>query len=117
MKKTLLIRILPIIISLGSVFTAYAQEAKLDNFASQAAQVTEFDVYGLKVILKRRAGSPTIAGGLFIRGGARNINEKNAGIERLTLATAIEAGKTLLLGKDQIIRSCAELKVTLVALD
>ena len=30
---------------------------------------------------------------------------------------SIEAGKTLLLGKDQIIRSCTELKVTLVALD
>ena len=30
---------------------------------------------------------------------------------------SIEAGKTLLLGKDQIIRSCDELKVTLVALD
>ena len=40
----------------------------------------------MKVILKRRANSPTIAGGLFVRGGARNINEKNAGIEQLTLA-------------------------------
>ena len=95
MKKTLLVRILPVVVLLSSMVAAYAQDAKLDSFASQAAQVTEFDVNGLKVILKRRAGSPTIAGGLFVRGGARNINEKNAGIERLTLATAIDAGKTL----------------------
>ena len=30
---------------------------------------------------------------------------------------SIEAGKTLLLGKEQIIRSCAEMRVTLVALE
>jgi zinc protease len=36
-----------------------------------------------------------VAGGLFIRGGARNMTEKNAGIERLMLATAVEAGKDL----------------------
>lgn len=77
------------------VFAAYGQDAKLDNFAAQASQVSEFDVNGLKVIVKRRAGSPTIAGGLFIRGGARNITEKNAGIESLMLSTAIEAGKNL----------------------
>ncbi len=75
--------------------TAFAQESKLDDFAAQAAQVTEIDVNGLKVIVKRRVNSPTIAGGLFVRGGARNINEKNAGIESLMLSTAIDAGKTL----------------------
>lgn len=80
---------------LFSVLAVYGQETKLDNFAAQAAQVTEFEVNGLKVIVKRRPSSATIAGGLFIRGGARNINEKNAGIESLTLATAIDAGKTL----------------------
>jgi predicted Zn-dependent peptidase len=80
---------------LFSVLTVFGQEAKLDNFAAQASQVTEFEVNGLKVIVKRRPSSATIAGGLFIRGGARNINEKNAGIEYLTLTTAIEAGKTI----------------------
>lgn len=72
-----------------------SQTGKIDNLAEQAAQVTEFEVNGLKVIVKRRALSPTVAGGLFIRGGARNINEKNAGIESLMLTTAIDAGKTL----------------------
>lgn len=72
---------------------AYAQDARSDDLAAQAGLVSEFDVNGLKVILKRRPGSPTVAGGVFVRGGARNINEKNAGIEALTLAAAIEAGK------------------------
>ncbi|HEX8098112.1 MAG TPA: pitrilysin family protein, partial [Pyrinomonadaceae bacterium] len=59
--------------------------------AKQAALVTEFEVNGLKVLVKRRAGSLTVAGGLFIRGGARNVTAENAGIEALMLATATEA--------------------------
>lgn len=72
----------------------YAQSGQADLLA-QTALVSEFDVNGLKVILKRRPGSATVAGGLFIRGGARNITDKNAGIEQLMLSTAIEAGKTI----------------------
>ncbi len=86
------ILLLTLLISSGS----YAQVAAgADRFSAQVKYVSEFDVNGLKVILKRRPGSPTIAGGLFVRGGARNINEKNAGIEALTLAAAIEAGKRM----------------------
>jgi predicted Zn-dependent peptidase len=58
--------------------------------AQQAALVTEFDVNGLKVLVKRRAGSQTVAAGLFIRGGASNVNAENAGIEALMLASATE---------------------------
>ena len=72
-----------------------AQTARLGDFSAQAAAVSEFEVNGLKVILKRRTSSPTVAGGLFIRGGARNIDEKNAGIENLMLASAIEAGRKM----------------------
>lgn len=61
--------------------------------STQAALVSEFDVNGLKVLLKRRPGSATVAGGLFIRGGARNISAKTAGIENLMLTSAIEASK------------------------
>lgn len=79
------------------VFFAFAVSAfgqgQIDNISSQAALVSEFDAGGIKVLLKRRPNSPTVAGGLFIKGGARNINEKNAGIERLMLSTAVEAGK------------------------
>jgi zinc protease len=71
----------------------YGQSTGYDNVAAQASLVSEFDVNGLKVVYKRRPSSPTVAAGLFIRGGSRNINEKNAGIERLMLATAIEQSK------------------------
>ena len=58
---------------------------------AQAALVTEFDVNGLKVLVKKRAGSQTVSAGLFLRGGSRNITEKNAGIEDLMLDVAAEA--------------------------
>ncbi len=56
-----------------------------------AAQVTEFDVNGLKVLVKRRTNSPTVAVGLFLRGGARNLTAENAGIESFMLNVATEA--------------------------
>ncbi len=59
--------------------------------ARQAALVTEFDVNGLKVIVKKREGSATVAAGLFIRGGVANITAANAGIEPLMLSVATEA--------------------------
>src|SRR5438067_5874661 len=65
-------------------------EAERRVAAASAALVTEFDVNGLKVLVKRRAGSQTVAGGLFIRGGSRNITAANAGIEDLMLDLASE---------------------------
>ncbi|MFN2529899.1 MAG: M16 family metallopeptidase [Pyrinomonadaceae bacterium] len=59
--------------------------------AKQAALVNEFEVNGLKVLVKRREGSLTVAAGLFIRGGARNITAENAGIESLMLDVSTEA--------------------------
>jgi predicted Zn-dependent peptidase len=59
--------------------------------ADTAKLVTEFDVNGLKVLVKRREGSQTAVVGLFLRGGATNINEKNAGIEALMLDLASES--------------------------
>ena len=56
-----------------------------------AALVTEFDVNGLKVLVKHREGSQTVVAGLFIKGGARNITAANAGIEDLMLDAASEA--------------------------
>ena len=58
--------------------------------ARQAALVTELDVNGLKVLVKRREGSQTVAAGLFVRGGSRNINTANAGIETLMLDVMAE---------------------------
>ncbi|HEY5885741.1 MAG TPA: pitrilysin family protein [Pyrinomonadaceae bacterium] len=59
--------------------------------ASQAALITEFEVNGMKVLVKRREGSLTVGAGLFIKGGSRNITAENAGIEGLTLETSTEA--------------------------
>ncbi len=71
----------------------FSQTGEITNVAAQASQVTEFEVSGMKVLVKRRASAPTVAVGLFIKGGARNINDKNAGIESLTLSTATDAGQ------------------------
>jgi len=69
-----------------------ADERKAAAVATAAAAlVTEFEVNGLKVLVKRRAGSQTVAGGLFLRGGARNVKAENAGVEALMWDTATEA--------------------------
>jgi zinc protease len=57
-------------------------------------QVTEFDVNGMKVLIKRRPGTPTVAAGLFIRGGVRNMTAENAGIENFALSVATEGSKS-----------------------
>ena len=59
--------------------------------AFTAASVTELDVNGLKVLVKRRQGSQSVSAGLYLRGGSRNLTTANAGIETLMLAAATEA--------------------------
>ena len=93
-RKSGIGRVLALTIALLTIVSAgFAQTGKIADVAAQAAQVTEFDVNGMKVLVKRRASAPTVAVGLFIKGGAQNITAKNAGIEDLTLTTAVEAGK------------------------
>lgn len=60
---------------------------------ADSSQVTEFEVNGLKVLVKRRPTSPAVAGAIFIKGGSRNITAKDAGIENLMLASAVEGGR------------------------
>ncbi len=79
--------LLPILSLLTFVFTGSSQTT------APADAVTEFNVNGLKVIVKRRTGSPTVAAGMFVRGGIRNQTAANAGIENLTLNVAVEASK------------------------
>ncbi|HEX7955744.1 MAG TPA: hypothetical protein VF508_02315, partial [Pyrinomonadaceae bacterium] len=55
--------------------------------------VTEFEVNGLKVLVKRREGSQSVVAGLFLRGGARNVTAENAGVEALMLDVATEASQ------------------------
>ena len=77
------------LLTFSLIAVGFAQEKK-PSIAEQADLVTEFDVNGLKVLVKRRANAPTVAAGLFIRGGARNLTNKNAGIENLMLNVAEE---------------------------
>jgi hypothetical protein len=84
------------IISLSFISLSFAQTSKT-SITEQAALVTEFDVNGLKVLVKRRQTAPTVAVGLFIRGGAQNITGKNAGIEILCSMPRLKAAKSFLV--------------------
>lgn len=53
--------------------------------------VTEFDVNGLRVLVKRRDSSQTAVAGMFLRGGVGNVTTDNAGIEPLMFDVAAEA--------------------------
>lgn len=75
----------------GKAAVAPEQQTVQSIVAQQAALVSEFDVNGLKVLVKKREGSLTVAAGLFIRGGAKNITAENAGIEALMLSASTEA--------------------------
>ena len=70
----------------------FAQTASTD-FSAQAALVKEFDVNGLKVLVKRRPNSPTVIAGLFFRGGVKNLDAKNDGIESFMLEAATEGSR------------------------
>lgn len=78
---------------LSFVFSANAQSSGQPSTQPQANLISDFDVNGLKVIIKRRPGAPTVSAGLFIRGGVRNQTANTAGIESLMLSTATEASK------------------------
>ncbi len=87
----------PAIIRLFLV-AAFAVSILTPSFAQTAATATnsviELDVNGMKVLIKRRPGTPTVAAGLFFRGGSRNLTAANAGIESFALAVAGEATKS-----------------------
>ncbi|MBS1797028.1 MAG: insulinase family protein [Acidobacteria bacterium] len=78
---------------LSFVFAAGAQSSGQPSTGAQANLISDFEVNGLKVIVKRRTGAPTVSAGLFIRGGARNLTPATAGIESLMLSVAAEASK------------------------
>ena len=69
----------------------FAQSETVSKTAQQAALVSEFDVNGLKVLVKKRQNSPTVAAGLYLRGGAKNLTPETVGIESFALNVASEA--------------------------
>ncbi|HEX9960642.1 MAG TPA: pitrilysin family protein [Pyrinomonadaceae bacterium] len=84
---------LPAFIVLSFISVSSAQDAGKASLASQVAQVREFEVNGLKVLVKRRPLSPTVAAGLFIRGGVKNLTAQNAGIENFMLSAMTEGSR------------------------
>jgi zinc protease len=92
LRNTIIVAVLAISGALGTWPVSARQAVPAPKpTASAAASVTELNVNGLKVLVKERPGSQTVAAGLFIRGGSRNITPANAGIEALMLAVATEA--------------------------
>jgi predicted Zn-dependent peptidase len=84
--------LLPLLLALSSIRPpAAALFIPPAQLGDALRQVTEFDVNGLKVLVKRREGSQTVAAALFIQGGSRNVTPANAGIESLMLDMATEA--------------------------
>jgi predicted Zn-dependent peptidase len=99
MKRKILLSVHCLLLTILLVPTARAQSTPPPTaapdfqsvIARQASLVTEFEVNGLKVLVKRREGSQTVAAGLFIRGGVENISATNAGVEAFMLNVASEA--------------------------
>lgn len=54
--------------------------------------VTEATVNGMQILVKRLPGADIFAANLYIRGGSRNWDEKNAGVESLALQVAATGG-------------------------
>ncbi len=76
-------------IALTLVHIGYSQTVQ-----TAAGQITEFDVNGMKVLIKRRLGTPTVAAGLYFRGGVKNLAADNAGIEGFALNVAAEGTRS-----------------------
>lgn len=79
---------------LALCFSAAVVSAQTTAARSPIDAVTELDVNGLKVLVKRRPSSPTVAAGLFVRGGSQNLTAATAGIENMTLSVAAEGSKS-----------------------
>jgi predicted Zn-dependent peptidase len=82
--------VLALAVSATAFQIAASGQGAAPDITTQAGLVTEFDVNGMKVLVKRRPGSATIAAGLFFRGGTKNLTAQNAGIESFTLNVATE---------------------------
>ena len=81
------------IIAVLTLVSFNSAQTSATNLASQIGSVTELDINGLKVLIKRRPRSQTVAAGLFIRGGSRNLTAQTAGIENLMLNVATEGSR------------------------
>ncbi|MCS6873557.1 MAG: insulinase family protein [Pyrinomonadaceae bacterium] len=71
-----------------------AQSEPVNSKTQEFQSVSEFETTnGLKVIVKPRPTTATVAVGLFVRGGVRNLTPETTGIENFALSVAIEGSK------------------------
>jgi predicted Zn-dependent peptidase len=103
-KQSFLPTLLPLLYCLLLSVTAFAQAVA----SASADTTTDFTTAnGLKTILRRVAGNDVVAVQIYFRGGSRNINGKNAGIETLMLEVAQQGTKNF--SKGQINRELARM--------
>lgn len=73
-----------------SIFVLLLSSFAFPQLAVESSRITEFDFNGMKVVIKRRPGTPTVSTGLFVRGGTRYSGTQNPGIENFALNAAAE---------------------------
>src|SRR5215475_6501883 len=82
-------------VNLLLTFLAFAQAAAAARMSATAnGSTTDFlTANGLKTIHRRVTGNDVVAVQVYFRGGVRNINEKDAGVESLLFEVATEGTK------------------------
>ncbi|MGH9937337.1 MAG: M16 family metallopeptidase, partial [Blastocatellia bacterium] len=90
-------------------FIAFAQAAQTARASATAnGSTTDFGAAnGLKTVTRRVAGNDVVAVQIYFRGGARNVSEKNAGIESLLFEVASQGTKNF--SKSEINRELARM--------
>ena len=78
-----------ILLAIAFIGTSFAQ-TRAGVPSTSGSNITELDINGLKVLIKRRPGAPTVSAGLYIRGGVGNYSSENSGIEEMTLQAMAE---------------------------
>jgi zinc protease len=98
-----------VVINILLTFVAFAQAAAPGRISATATASTADLVAanGLKTIHRRITGNEVVAVQVYFRGGARNISEKDAGVESLLFEVASEGTKNF--SKSEINRELARM--------
>jgi zinc protease len=98
-----------VVVNILLTFVAFAQAAAPARISSSAnGSTTDFvTANGLRTIHRRVTGNEVVAVQVYFRGGARNISEKDAGVESLLFEAASEGTKNF--SKSEINRELARM--------
>src|SRR5262245_29166934 len=98
-----------VVLNILLTFAAFAQSAAPARASAAVnGSTTDFvTANGLKAIHRRITGNEVVAVQVYFRGGARNVGEKNAGVESLLFETASEGTKNF--SKSEINRELARM--------